>query len=114
MGCSWAALRAGQKPKKIPIPAETVTAITTLATLGATGQPESLPATREIAPPSSTPTIPPTSELVATPVALPSSAPPGAPAAAQPVERDRVEERPERPDYIVTEPGIGYRFRDAE
>jgi two-component system KDP operon response regulator KdpE len=28
--------------------------------------------------------------------------------------RARVEERPERPAYIVTEPGIGYRFRDTE
>jgi two-component system KDP operon response regulator KdpE len=27
--------------------------------------------------------------------------------------RGKIEERPERPDYILTEPGIGYRFRDA-
>jgi two-component system, OmpR family, KDP operon response regulator KdpE len=28
--------------------------------------------------------------------------------------RSKVEERPERPTYIVTEPGIGYRFREQE
>lgn len=28
--------------------------------------------------------------------------------------RSKIEERPERPVYIVTEPGIGYRFRDNE
>lgn len=27
--------------------------------------------------------------------------------------RGKIEERPERPTYIVTEPGIGYRFRDS-
>jgi DNA-binding response OmpR family regulator len=27
--------------------------------------------------------------------------------------RARIEERPERPAYIITEPGIGYRFRDT-
>jgi two-component system, OmpR family, KDP operon response regulator KdpE len=26
--------------------------------------------------------------------------------------RSKIEERPERPSYILTEPGIGYRFRD--
>ncbi len=26
--------------------------------------------------------------------------------------RTKIEERPERPTYIVTEPGVGYRFRD--
>lgn len=26
--------------------------------------------------------------------------------------RGKVEERPERPTYIITEPGVGYRFRD--
>jgi two-component system, OmpR family, KDP operon response regulator KdpE len=28
--------------------------------------------------------------------------------------RARIEERPERPAYIITEPGIGYRFRDLK
>ena len=28
--------------------------------------------------------------------------------------RSKIEERPERPVYIITEPGIGYRFRDSE
>jgi two-component system, OmpR family, KDP operon response regulator KdpE len=28
--------------------------------------------------------------------------------------RAKIEERPERPSHIVTEPGIGYRFRDEE
>jgi two-component system KDP operon response regulator KdpE len=28
--------------------------------------------------------------------------------------RSKIEERPERPTYIVTEPGIGYRFREQE
>lgn len=28
--------------------------------------------------------------------------------------RAKIEERPERPVYILTEPGIGYRFRDEE
>ena len=28
--------------------------------------------------------------------------------------RSKIEERPERPAYIITEPGIGYRFRDSE
>jgi len=28
--------------------------------------------------------------------------------------RTKIEERPERPTYIVTEPGIGYRFCDAD
>jgi two-component system KDP operon response regulator KdpE len=28
--------------------------------------------------------------------------------------RAKIEERPERPTYIVTEPGIGYRFREQE
>lgn len=28
--------------------------------------------------------------------------------------RSKIEDRPERPVYIVTEPGIGYRFRDTE
>ncbi len=27
--------------------------------------------------------------------------------------RAKIEERPERPRYIVTEPGVGYRFRDS-
>lgn len=27
--------------------------------------------------------------------------------------RSKIEERPERPAYIITEPGIGYRFRDS-
>jgi two-component system, OmpR family, KDP operon response regulator KdpE len=27
--------------------------------------------------------------------------------------RAKIEERPERPTYIATEPGVGYRFRDA-
>lgn len=27
--------------------------------------------------------------------------------------RNKIEERPERPTYITTEPGIGYRFRDT-
>jgi two-component system KDP operon response regulator KdpE len=27
--------------------------------------------------------------------------------------RSKIEERPERPTYILTEPGIGYRFRDS-
>jgi two-component system KDP operon response regulator KdpE len=27
--------------------------------------------------------------------------------------RGKIEERPERPTYILTEPGIGYRFRDV-
>lgn len=27
--------------------------------------------------------------------------------------RAKIEERPERPTYIVTEPGVGYRFRDS-
>src|SRR5436190_9219725 len=27
--------------------------------------------------------------------------------------RSKIEERPERPEYILTEPGIGYRFRDG-
>jgi two-component system KDP operon response regulator KdpE len=27
--------------------------------------------------------------------------------------RAKIEERPERPAYIVTEPGVGYRFRDS-
>lgn len=27
--------------------------------------------------------------------------------------RNKIEERPERPVYIITEPGIGYRFKDA-
>jgi len=27
--------------------------------------------------------------------------------------RARIEERPERPAYVITEPGIGYRFRDT-
>lgn len=27
--------------------------------------------------------------------------------------RSKIEERPERPTYIITEPGVGYRFRDA-
>ena len=26
--------------------------------------------------------------------------------------RSKIEERPERPAYILTEPGIGYRFRE--
>lgn len=28
--------------------------------------------------------------------------------------RAKIEERPERPAYIVTEPGVGYRFRDID
>ena len=28
--------------------------------------------------------------------------------------RGKIEERPERPAYILTEPGIGYRFRDGQ
>ena len=28
--------------------------------------------------------------------------------------RGKIEERPERPKYIVTEPGIGYRFREVD
>ena len=28
--------------------------------------------------------------------------------------RSKIEERPERPTYILTEPGIGYRFRDVD
>jgi len=28
--------------------------------------------------------------------------------------RNKIEERPERPTYIITEPGIGYRFRDLD
>lgn len=28
--------------------------------------------------------------------------------------RGKIEERPERPSYIITEPGVGYRFRDAD
>jgi two-component system, OmpR family, KDP operon response regulator KdpE len=28
--------------------------------------------------------------------------------------RAKIEARPERPTYILTEPGIGYRFRDSE
>ncbi len=28
--------------------------------------------------------------------------------------RGKIEERPERPTYIVTEPGIGYRFREID
>jgi two-component system, OmpR family, KDP operon response regulator KdpE len=28
--------------------------------------------------------------------------------------RGKIEERPERPRYIVTEPGIGYRFREVD
>ena len=27
--------------------------------------------------------------------------------------RNKIEERPERPTYIITEPGIGYRFRES-
>ena len=28
--------------------------------------------------------------------------------------RAKIEEQPERPSYIITEPGVGYRFRDAD